>query len=355
MQSDRRYGVTLPWMKKAKDAWETQFDWRKHESYINGFPQYITRVVDEDGHEYDIHFAALFSGQKKAVPILLLHGWPGSFLEFLPMLDMINQRHPQSESPYHLIVPSLVGYAFSSKPPLDKNFRIEDGARILDRFMDNLGFGSGYVVHGGDLGSDTARVMGAKHAGCKAVHINFCYMPEPSVQTPVEVDDIDRLGIERGREFERVGNAYAKEHATRPSTIGIAISSNPLSLLAWVGEKYLEWSEEDPDLHTILETVTLYWVTQTLPSSLYHYRQLFEPSSLGSHANPEWYIDKPLGFSSFLHEIAPTPASWVRTTGNLIFYRRHEKGGHFAALEQPEVLWDDITAFVQELVQRAIF
>ncbi|KAJ5819033.1 epoxide hydrolase [Penicillium riverlandense] len=357
LQLDRRYGITLPWMKNAKDIWETHFDWRKHERCINRFPQYITRVVDDDGREYDIHFAALFSDQKKAIPILLLHGWPGSFLEFLPMLDMVNRRLPRSESPYHLIAPSLVGYAFSSKPPLNKDSRIENGARILDRFMDNLGFGTGYVVHGGDLGSDTARVMGATHASCKgesrkAVHINFCYMPEPSMQKPLEVDDLDRVGIERSRNFESVGNAYAKEHATRPSTVGIAVSSNPLSLLAWIGEKYLEWSDEDPDLDTILQTATLYWATETLPSSLYHYRQLFEPGSFGSHANPEWYIGKPLGFSSFLHEIAPTPASWVRTTGNLIFYRRHEKGGHFAAIEQPEVLWDDIAAFVQQLSER---
>ncbi|KAA8651353.1 uncharacterized protein ATNIH1004_000235 [Aspergillus tanneri] len=271
------------------------------------------------------------------------------------MLDMIRKKLPRSEAPYHLIVPSLVGYAFSSKPPVHKDFRIEDGARILDIFMDNLGFSSGYVVHGGDLGSDTARVMGAKHASCKAVHINFCYMAEPSGMEPLELDDVDRIGLERGRKFVSVGNAYAKEHATRPSTVGIAVSTNPLSLLAWIGEKYLEWSEKDPDLDTILETVTLYWLTQTLPSSLYHYRQLFEPDSIGSHANPEWYIKKPLGFSSFLHEIAPTPASWVRTTGNLVFYRRHDKGGHFAALEQPELLWNDIEAFVQQLVRTAIF
>ena len=118
----------------------------------------------------DIHFIGIFSERQDAIPILLLHGWPGSFLEFLPILSLIGSRYTPSTLPYHLIVPSLPGFAFSSPTPLDKDFRIEDIARIMNQLMLDLGFGSGYVVQGGDIGSKVGRVLAAEHDACRAIH-----------------------------------------------------------------------------------------------------------------------------------------------------------------------------------------
>lgn len=139
----------------------------KHEDKINSFPQFIAPIVDDGGRCYHIHFVALFSRKPDAIPILLLHGWPGSFLEFLPMLDLFSNEYTPESLPYHLVVPSLPGYTFSSPPPLDKDFRIEDVARLFNKLAIQLGFGEGYVVQGGDIGSKISRVIAAEHDACK--------------------------------------------------------------------------------------------------------------------------------------------------------------------------------------------
>jgi microsomal epoxide hydrolase len=143
---------------------------RTCEERINSFPNYKIPVQDNDGKAYDIHFIALFSEKVDAVPVILLHGWPGSFLEFLDILSLMAAQYTPENLPYHLIVPSLPGYAYSASPPLDKDFRIEDVARLMNHLMLNLGFRGGYVAQGGDIGSKVGRVMAAEHEACKAVH-----------------------------------------------------------------------------------------------------------------------------------------------------------------------------------------
>ncbi|KAI0120959.1 Alpha/Beta hydrolase protein [Xylariales sp. AK1849] len=347
LQSDRKYGITAEWLNNTKDEW-LSFDWRKVEQNINSFPNYKLKVT-QSGIGYDIHFVAIFSQRKDAVPVLMLHGWPGSFLEFLPILRILMTKYTAETLPYHVIVPSLPGYAFSSPPPLDRDFRLEDAAQIFDELMAQLGFGDGYVVQGGDVGSKIARILGGVHPRAKAIHLNFCIMPDPGKISDNEYNELEKVGLVRAKEFTRVGSAYAVEHATKPSTIGLALSTNPLALLAWIGEKFLDWTDEDPPMETILEAVTLYWLTECFPTSLYPYRQLFTPGSIGAHENPIWHINKPLGFSWFPKEIAPVPRAWAATTGDLVFWRQHEKGGHFAAVENPEVLLDDFEQFVAQV------
>jgi microsomal epoxide hydrolase len=185
--------------------------------------------------------------------------------------------------------------------------------------------------------------------GETAVHINFCIMPEPAGVSG-ELTDAEKKGLVRAREFERLGSAYALAHATKPSTIGLVLSTSPLALLVWIGEKFRDWSDEVPPLQEILTSVSLYWLTDTFPRSIYPYRQLFTPGNVGAHENPDWKITKPLGFSWFPYELSPIPKAWVQTTGNLVFHREHQRGGHFAALEQPEVLLKDFEDFVQQII-----
>ncbi|CAD0100793.1 unnamed protein product [Aureobasidium mustum] len=129
--------------------------------------------IENDLGNFHVHYVAMLSKRQDAVPLLLLHGWPGSFLEFLPMLDKLRNRYSPDDLPYHLVVPSLPGYAFSSPPPLDKDFGIEDVARLMNQLMLNLGFGAGYMVQGGDVGSKVARVMAAKHDECRGKHLSI--------------------------------------------------------------------------------------------------------------------------------------------------------------------------------------
>jgi microsomal epoxide hydrolase len=145
--------------------------------------------------------------------------------------------------------------------------------------------------------------------------------------------------------------AYSFEHRTRPGTLGLILQSNPLALLSWIGEKFLDWTDIDPSLEDILESVTLYWLTESGSRGLYPYRQTFAPSRIAVNiANDQvYYVKKPLGHSWFMKEIAPAPRAWAEKTGNLVFYRQHEIGGHFAALEQPELMKGDIQDFVAQV------
>ncbi|BCS02958.1 epoxide hydrolase [Aspergillus luchuensis] len=339
LQQDRKYGITNEWLANAKEAWKS-LDWRSAESRINSFPQF---TFDIEG--LTIHFVALFSERKDAIPIVLLHGWPGSFLEFLPALDSIRAKYSPETLPYHIVIPSLPGFTFSSGPPLDANFTGVDTARVINKVMLNLGFEDGYVAQGGDIGSRIGRILAVDHESCKAVHLNACYMGKPSNVPDTAITEEDKRALARAQWFGTYGSGYALEHGTRPSTIGNVLSTNPVALLAWIGEKFLDWADEAIHLETILESVSLYWFTETFPRSIYHYRENVPPPKLRQAEDPRWYIRKPFGFSYYPKELVPTPRAWVETTGNLVFWQAHEKGGHFAALERPQDFLDDLTAF----------
>ena len=252
--------------------------------------------------------------------------------------------------PFHLIVPSLPGYAFSSGPPVHKSFDTQMATRVLDKLMSSLGFGGGYVATGGDLGSGLARILAANYESCKAMQINFCGMrnPPPSVKEE-SLSEQDRQFIQRCKHFMKFDTAYAMEHGTRTATIGHVLSSSPLALLAWIGEKFLEWTDEDPSLDTILEAVSLYWFTGTISRCLYSYRQFYE-GKVSGHDGPGLYVKKPFGYSLFPREIIPSPRAWAETTGDLSFFRQHEAGGHFAAMERPVEMKKDLEEFLQHAI-----
>ncbi|KAF4997501.1 hypothetical protein FGRMN_3865 [Fusarium graminum] len=346
-QKEHNYGIDHQWLTDAKAAW-IDFDWRAAEKHINTFNHWTSPVKDRKG-DFEIHFTGLFSAKPDAIPVVMLHGWPGSFLEFLQILSILKERYTPETLPYHIVVPSLPGYAFSSPPPLDQDFDIGDVARVINTLMVNLGFGSGYVAQGGDIGSRILRVLAATYKECKAGHLNFCIMAKPS-DVSDDITEAEKKGVERANEFNRLGSAYALSHATKPSTIGLVLSTSPLALLAWIGEKFRDWTDKDPSFEEILTSVSLYWLTDTFPTSIYPYRQRFTPGNTGAHDDPDWKIAKPLGYSWFPYELAPIPRAWVQTTGNLVFHRAHERGGHFAALEQPEVLLKDFQEFVQQIL-----
>lgn len=171
-------------------------------------------------------------------------------------------------------MPSLPGFAFSSKPPLDKDWTGQDTARVLNQLMVDLGL-SGYVAQGGDVGSFISRMQAVAYDDCRSALLNFNAMPQPPSGVPDDaLDELERRQIARGAEFMRTGTAYAIEHGTRPATIGLALASSPVALLAWIGEKFLTWADKPPSADTILESVTLYWLTDTFSTSIYTYRQV---------------------------------------------------------------------------------
>jgi len=278
-QQDRKWGLDHQWLSLAKEEWVTKFDWRKHEARINSYPNFTIPVIDDnDGHEYTIHFIALFSHKPDATPIVFYHGWPGSFLEFLDMLDVVRTKYPSpSELPYHIIVPSLPGYAFSSGPGLHTNWSMSDLCRVCSLFMHAVfsfsgSDSKGYVAQGGDLGSFIARQSAQNDPSCVGYHLNMSHMPPPADHTSLPVTELEKSAQPRGKSWEDTGTAYGQEHGTRTATIGLVLSASPIASLAWIAEKFLEWTDQDPEVEKVLESVSLYWLTDTMGRCIYPYR-----------------------------------------------------------------------------------
>ncbi|SCO92624.1 uncharacterized protein FRV6_16752 [Fusarium oxysporum] len=289
-------------------------------------------IQDDRGKgDIDLHFIDIFSQRDDAIPIVLLHGWPGSFLEFIPILELLQKKYDPSLLPYHVIVPSLPGYTLSSGPSQTEAWNSKDAARVINKAVTSLGF-TRYAVQGGDDGSLIAATLAATYDSVAAIHLNLL----PSLDR-VTVDDpslsaTDKAAIKRAEQrFLTPTTGAALLQSTRPATIGAMVSSSPMALLSWIGEKFLEWPDDAIDIDEILTNVSLYWFTDTMPRCIYTYRGTF----INDHQYSFPSFKQPFGFSWFLQELIPTPKELAKKKGNLVFYQQHQKGGHFAALERP--------------------
>ncbi|GAA5987820.1 hypothetical protein JCM11641_004940 [Rhodosporidiobolus odoratus] len=341
-----RYGITHEWMEKALDRWKNGFDWKAHEDKINAVDHYLT-TIEDGGHEFKIHFIYHESKDPNAVPLLLLHGWPGSAFEFIESVKILRDS---SEPTFHLIVPMLPGYGWSSPTPLDRFFSLKDGARLLDKLMVGLGYGDGYAVQGGDLGSGLARLLAVKHAACKTIHVN--YIPAPRTLPPVDdpkrasLSEREEKDLQRGEEWVKLGKAYGYMQATRPGTTGIVVGSSPVALLAWIGEKLLDWVEVPFPLDDLLAIATVWWIRESFATSIWAYPDTLDTGISHTHTTPEHHLDKPFGFSAYPKELSVMPEAWAKETGNMVFYRQHEKGGHFPSVEVPGEFVQDIKDWI---------
>jgi microsomal epoxide hydrolase len=229
----RRYGMKRDWLENAKKVWLNEFDWRKHEDRINSFPNFKASVKDTEGNTIEIQFLALFSEKSNAIPIAFFHGWPGSICEFLDLLDILKKRYSPKDLPYHVIVPSLPGYAYSSGPPVETDYGIDIATGALNNLMVGLGFGSGYLAQGGDLGSFVSRLLAMNYDACKGMHVNMMGMQPPENSDELPRDELEKKVLQKATEFVDTGYAFALEQGTRTATIGLTLSASPLALLSW--------------------------------------------------------------------------------------------------------------------------
>lgn len=225
----RTFGITRDWLQDAKSKWLTDFDWRKYEARINSFPNFKATVKDVDNNTIDMHFMGLFSERSDAVPIVFLHGWPSSFASFMDILDLLKDKYTSKELPYHVIVPSLPGYAYSTGPPIDKDYGLDKAASAINSLMIGLGFQDGYIAQGGDLGSFLSRLLAFAFDSCKGMHLNM--MTNPPGEEPK--DEFEMAAVAKATEFMDTSYAFALEQGSRTATIGLVLSSSPLALLSW--------------------------------------------------------------------------------------------------------------------------
>jgi pimeloyl-ACP methyl ester carboxylesterase len=332
-------GVPLARMKSLVETWRTTYDWRECERLLNTLNPQRTHI---DG--LDIHFLHIRSPHQDALPIVLTHGWPGSVLEFAkvvaPLTRPLDHGGTEQEA-FHVVIPALPGYGFSGKPDA-RGWGVERIAQAWAELMRRLGYDH-YVAQGGDWGSSVTVQMGVQAPeGLAAIHLNML-----SAQPPVldeELDPDEAVAVEALARYGSEESAYARQQATRPQTLGYALADSPTGQAAWIYEKFRQWSDCAGDPETILErteildVITLYWLTNSAASSGRLYLE-----SMGSFR--PMHVDLPVGMSVFPKEIIKTPRKWAeRVFPNLMYWNVMDRGGHFAAFEQPELFVSELRA-----------
>jgi pimeloyl-ACP methyl ester carboxylesterase len=337
---DDSQGPQLERVKDLIEYWRDKYDWRKIEKRLNQFDHFKTDIQG-----LGIHFMHIRSPHENALPLLMIHGWPGSVLEFLDSVDpLVNptKHGGRAEDAFHLVIPSLPGFGFSDKPSSTGWNRNRIG-KAFHELMERVGHPE-YVAQGGDWGSHIVTEMGRLQlSGLMAIHTNLPLItpmnkPEhPKPEEQVVYDQLDR--------FMANGAGYHMEMMTRPQTIGYALSDSPIGLLTWVYEKFASWTDSNGDplnvltRDQILDSVTLYWVTNTAASSG---RIYYENADAHYNSIP---VKIPVAVSVFPGEIWTPPKEWAEMSyPKLIHWNRTEKGGHFAALEQPAIFIEEVRA-----------
>ncbi len=335
---DWSQGVPLSYMREVCDYWRDSYDWRRCEAALNAYPQFKTQI---DG--VDIHFLHIRSPHAEATPLLITHGWPGSVLEFMKIIGPLTDptAHGGSvEDAFHIIAPSLPGFGFSSKP--DKpGWKVEKIATAWIELMARLGYDS-YVAQGGDWGSIITRFVGAQDpTHCRAIHLNMVSAPpamaDKNNPTPREQDALDGL-----KHYNDWDSGYSKQQGTRPQTLGYALVDSPIGQAAWILEKFWSWMdcgghpENVLSRDELLDNIMLYWLPGNGASSGRIYWESFGRAS-------KHQITVPVGCSIFPKDIFRPPRHWAeKVFDNLIYWNELDVGGHFAAMEKPDI-------FVEEL------
>ena len=349
-------GVPLGYLAELAEYWRTEFDWRAAEARLNAHPQFTTEI---DGAT--VHFLHVRSPEPDATPLLVTHGWPGAVAEFLDVIGPLTDPRAHGGDPadaFHLVIPSIPGFGFSG-PHGQAGWSTAKVATAWTELMSRLGYDR-YVAQGGDAGSVISLALGRidpEHL--LGVHVNMLMTfpsGDPEELAGLPESDLARLG--RLQRFDTELSAYMKLQSTRPQTLAYALTDSPVGQLAWVVEKFREWTDSDKvpedaiarDL--ILTIVSIYWLTGTAGSSAQLYFEdaegLRQISGAGGEAPPP--VTVPVGVAVFPHDILlPIRRLADRDLPTITHWTEFEHGGHFAAMEQPESLVADIRAFVRSL------
>ena len=340
-------------MQELARYWQTDYDWRKIEARLNDLPQFVTEI---DG--LDIHFVHVRSRHADALPLIMTHGWPGSVIEMLKVVDPLTDptaHGGSTEDAFDLVLPSLPGYGFSDKPQRP-GWDPDRVARAWAELMARLGY-QRYVAQGGDWGSVVAESMASQEVpGLVGIHVNMPGTVPEIVATvlsrgepaPMDLSDRERMAFDALDTFYKTGSGYSWMMRTRPQTLGYSLADSPVGMAAFFYEKFIEWTDSGGAPERVLtrddmlDNATLYWLTNTGASSS---RMYLENKNIVFNAVQIPRV--PVAVTVFPGEIYRAPRSWAELAfNNLIYWNEVDKGGHFAAFEQPELFAAELrTAF----------
>jgi pimeloyl-ACP methyl ester carboxylesterase len=342
-------GVPAAYLRELATHWANQYDWRANEAALNAYPQFITTI---DGSE--VHFLHVRSAEPGATPLMLLHGWPGSIVEFLDMIGPLTEpqaHNGTAEVAFHLVIPSLPGYGFSG-PLTETGWTDGRAAAALVELMARLGYDR-YGVQGGDVGAFIAPLMGRiapDHV--IGVHVNaLVTFPSNDPADMAALTEAERGRLAAMQEWQQRSGAYLQVQGTRPQTIGQSLVDSPSGLLAWIVEKFQEWTdpaaklpEDAVDRDRILTDVSIYWFTATAGSAAHTYYERFNDPAMWM---PKERSTVPTAVAVFTTDLSIRP--FADKVNNVVRWSEFDRGGHFAALEAPDLLTTDIREFFRAL------
>ena len=335
---DWSQGTPLGYLREVCAYWADpeRYRWRDREAALNRFDQFVTTV---DG--LDVHFIHQRSPHDEALPLVMTHGWPGSIVEFHKVIEPLadpTRFGGSADDAFHVIAPSLPGFAFSGKPT-EPGWGVEKIAALWTRLMDRLGY-ERYVAQGGDWGSAVTSALAARDPShCTAIHLTLVMSARPSGEptTPEEHHALARI-----KHYVDWDSGYSTQQKTRPQTVGYGLHDSPVGQAAWILEKFWAWTDCDGHPENVLtrdellDNIMLYWVTGSATSSARLYWESF-----GRTERPT--VAVPTGFAVYPAEIVPPVRSWVEARyPNVVHWTEHDRGGHFAAFEVPETFVDDV-------------
>ncbi|EGX91580.1 epoxide hydrolase 1 [Cordyceps militaris CM01] len=348
---DGNYGAPLSDVQRLAQRWGDGFDWRAQEAALNKLPQFTTPVEVDGFGTLNIHFLHQRSSNANSIPLLFVHGWPGSFLEVVKLLPLLTSS--ESSPSFHIVAPSLPNFGFSdvvTKP----GFSITQYAETVHKLMVKLGY-TEYVTQGGDWGFMITRLVGANYPDhCLASHVNFVRIHNPPTfsQSPLlylqsaltPYTSADKAGLARSAWFRTEGFGYNATQSTKPSTLGFALADSPVALLAWIYEKLRDWTDDyawaDDE---ILTWVSLYQFSRAGPAASVRIYYETKHAAADEYAQGLCYVPRvKLGVSLFPRDVVVPPQRWAHSLGPVVFAAVHDKGGHFAAHERPEQLALDL-------------
>ena len=353
--TDRSQGNQLGKLQEIVRYWGTEYDWRKVEAQLNALPMFMTEI---DGG--DIHFIHVKSRHANALPVIITHGWPGSVLEQMKVIEPLTNptaHGGQAEDAFDVVIPSMPGYGFSGKPT-GTGWNPDRIARAWAELMKRLGY-TRYVAQGGDWGSPVSSAM-ARQAptGLLGIHINLPATIPPDVAAvlaaggpaPAGLTDKERVAFDSLDTFYKKYRAYGAMMGTRPQTIGYALTDSPVGLAAWIYDYNNGEPERLLNRDDVLDDITLYWLTNTATSAARLYWETSGQSVLLAAAQKTSEISLPVAITVFPGEVYRAPETWARRAyRNLIYFHEVDKGGHFAAWEQPALFSAELRAAFRSL------
>jgi pimeloyl-ACP methyl ester carboxylesterase len=318
------YGFPLARLKELAEHWRTGYDWRAHEAKLNELPHFTTEI---DGQ--NVHFVHVRSAKPDALALILTHGWPGSFLEFLDVIEPLSRD-------FHLVIPSIPGYGFSG-PTHERGWDVVRIARAWAQLMDRLGY-QRYGAQGGDFGAGISLALGAV-APRRVVGVHVNYLPtRPVPDAAVRLSPADEARLDKIRQLIANRPPYQALQAATPQTIGYALTDSPVGQLAWIAERFAQWTDPASPISDdrILTDVSLYWLTATAASSARLHREAprrVEPCPV------------PVGVAVLPHDITQSVRPLAERLYDIRHWSEFERGGHFAAMEVPEPFAEDVRRF----------